>query len=126
MIYYYDISKIGKDLTGKKDVPILINEQALFESIYNILLTEPGERPMNPEFGCRLDHYVFEPLDYITANSIKSEIIYALQKFEGRLSFLDVSVEPDEDNNTYIIDIYFSVSSIITNQSINLKLNKVR
>ena len=66
-LYYYDISKIGKDFTGKKDLSLVINDQAVAESIMNILATEPGEKPMHPTFGCALNRFVFEPVDYVTS-----------------------------------------------------------
>jgi len=58
-VYFFDITKIGKDLTGKRDISLLVNEQALLESVMNIMQTEPGERVWNPEFGCSLNQYLF-------------------------------------------------------------------
>lgn len=126
-IYYFDISKIARDFTGSKDISILFNDQALRESITNILATEPGERVMNPEFGCRLSKYVFEPIDDITAYNIKAEIKFALEKFEPRIDNLFINVNPLEDLNTFDIDIIFNLK--INNnkqQTISIRLNKIR
>lgn len=127
-IYYFDISKIGRDFTGTKDVSILYNEQSLLEAITNILATEPGERVMNPEFGCKLSKYVFEPIDYITAGDIQSEIIYAINKFESRVENLVVKVTPLEDLNTFEIEVIFNmkIKNPDETQIIILKLNKIR
>lgn len=126
LIYYYDITKIGKDFVGKKDISIITNEQALLESVVNILSTEPGERIMNPEFGCPLQRFVFEPLDNITARQIKNTIIDSILKFETRINDLDVSIIPDENNNTYTIDVIFSMKTSDKKQTINITLNKIR
>ena len=126
-IYYFDISKIGRDFTGSKDIAILFNDQALRESIMNILSTEPGERIMNPEFGCSLRKYIFEPIDPITAFNIKTEIKYSLEKYEKRIDQLSINVRPVEDLSTYDIDIIFNLK--INNnlqQQISIRLNKVR
>lgn len=82
---------------------------------------------MNPEFGCSLNKYVFEPIDAITAYNIKAQIEFALEKFEKRIDQLFVNVEPLEDLNTYDIDIIFNLK--INNnqqQQISIRLNKVR
>lgn len=127
-IYYFDISKIGRDFTGSKDIAILFNDQALLESVINILATEPGERIMYPDFGCSLAKYLFEPLDYITASSITSTIKYALNKFEPRIENLVVLAIPDQNENTYNIDVIFNLK--IKNkediEKISIKLNKIR
>ena len=127
-IYYYDISKIGRDFTGTKDISILFNEQSLLEAITNILATEPGERIMKPDFGCNLTKYLFEPVDYITAANIRNEIMYAINKFEPRVDNLVVNVNPLEDLNTFEIEVIFNMK--IKNpeniQTIILKLNKIR
>lgn len=127
-IYYFDISKIGRDFTGTKDVSILYNEQSLLEAITNILATEPGERVMKPDFGCNLSKYVFEPIDYITASDIQTEIIYAINKFEPRVENLLVNVTPLEDLNTFKIEVIFNmkIKNPDETQTIVLKLNKIR
>lgn len=127
-IYYFDISKIGRDFTGTKDISILYNEQSLLEAITNILATEPGERVMNPEFGCSLSKYLFEPIDYITAGDIQTEIIYAINKFETRIENLVVNINPLEDLNTFEIEVIFNmkIKNPEDTQTIIIKLNKIR
>ena len=125
-IYYIDISKIGKDFTGKKDVLLLTNEQALLESVKNILSTEPGERAMNPNFGCELSKYLFEPLDVVTAVSIKYTIENAIRKFEPRIDTLIVNVDENQDDLTINIDIVFNMKTSSKTQTLTLDLKKIR
>lgn len=128
IIYYYDISKIGKDYTGRKDISILTNEQAILESVSNILATEQGERVMRPDFGCALNQYLFEPLDAVTTTMIKKTITDSINKYETRIENLEVNVTPDEDNNTYEITVVFNMKTTNKNNknSINITLNKIR
>ena len=125
-IYFIDITKTGKDYLGKKDISLISNEQAVLESVMNILQTEPGTRPMNPSFGCNLGKYLFEPLDPITALSIQTDIEFAIKKFEERIEKLQVNVDPDEDSNTFNISIIFSIKVINKEQKLLFTLNKVR
>lgn len=124
--YYIDISKIGKDFTGKRDIAILTDEQALLESVVNILSTEPGERVMNPEFGCPLDQYLFEPIDNITTTIMRKTIRDSIIRFESRVENLNVSVVGNEDENSYEITIVFNMKTSSNTQTINITLNKLR
>ena len=56
--------------------------------VRQLLLTRKGERIMNPSFGLKLDHFVFEPLDVTTFELIKSEIINQIKVF---LPFVEIT-----------------------------------
>ena len=53
------------DTTG--GIALVAREQEIEEAIRLILGTSPGERPMRPEFGCRIHDYVFAAADGETA-----------------------------------------------------------
>ena len=48
------------DATG--GIALVSREREIEEAIRLILGTSPGERPMRPEFGCRIHEYVFSPV----------------------------------------------------------------
>lgn len=125
-IYFLDITKIGKDLTGKRDVSLIFNEQALLESVMNILQTEPGDRVMNPTFGCSLEQYLFNPIDEITALYIQKEIETAILQFEERVDQLNISVIPNEEENTFNIAVVFNMKVVNTIKQLIFQLNKIR
>lgn len=126
-IYYFDISKTGKDYIGKKDISLLTNELAVLESIKNILSTEPGERIMYPDFGCGLSQYLFEPIDAVTTISIKATIKNAIWKFEGdRITNLEITVNEHPDLNSIEIIVLFNVKTTSKPQTLVLSLNKIR
>ena len=124
--YYYDISKTGKDYTGNKDISILTNEQALLESVKNIILTEPGTRVMNPTFGCGLTKYLFEPLDGILISSMKSVITDSIRAFEPRVENLQIFVAENQNDNSVDITMYFNMKTYTNTQVLNLSLQKIR
>lgn len=125
-IYYFDISKIGKDFTGKKDIALLTNEQAVLESIKNIILTEPGERVMYPTFGCGISKYLFEQLDVVSMFSMQSTITNSIRRFEARIDKLEVTVIESIDNNSVEVNVYFTIKTSNNTQTLNLILNKIR
>lgn len=60
------------------------------QSIRLVLGTEPGERSMQPEFGCALQQFFFERLDAATLGRVREELLHALGRWEPRIDVLDV------------------------------------
>jgi len=89
------------------------------QSIRIILDTYPGERVMQPEFGCFIKRFVFEKIDNSLMLKINEEIDRALLYFEPRIKFIDAEIiEQDDNNGILFIRINFSV--IITNTRYNI------
>src|SRR6476661_3206610 len=105
------------DSTG--GIALVSREREIEEAIRLILGTSPGERPMRPEFGCRIHEYVFASADGSTANAIGAEVRAALQRWEPRIDVQDVVVSFDaRDDTTLYIDIRYSIKA--TNDRRNL------
>ena len=80
------------------------------QSIYLILATAPGERPMRPEFGCPLVDYVFSPIDATTMGEVAFEVRRALQRWEPRIAVDDVRCDRDPDRSgSILIDISYRI-----------------
>ena len=93
--------------------------QEIEEAIRLILGTSPGERPMRPEFGCRIHEYLFASADSETANAITREVRGALQRWEPRINVTDVVVSFDTLDHTLLyIDVRYSIKA--TNDRRNL------
>ncbi|MEG2439992.1 MAG: GPW/gp25 family protein [Acetivibrio sp.] len=71
-------------------------EKDVEEAIRLILLTRKGERAMEPTFGCDIQNYLFEVLDYTTMSQMEHEILEALLLWEPRIIDPEVKVEADE------------------------------
>jgi phage baseplate assembly protein W len=85
-------------------------EREVAESIRIILGTAPGERPMRPEFGCRISDHVFDPINAATAGAIAHEVRSALEQWEPRIDVLDVRVEFDgADAGTLYIEVRYAI-----------------
>ena len=93
-------------------VALVAREREIQEAIRLILGTAPGERPMRPEFGCRINEYVFASADGSTANAIAAEVKEALRRWEARIEVEDVLVTFDaRDVTTLYIDIRYAIRS---------------
>jgi uncharacterized protein len=86
------------------------HEQRIEESIFLILSTTPGERPMLPEFGCGIHDILFAPSDSRTVALVVHLVRQALTKFEPRIDLLDVHIEHDaEAPNLLLVRIHYRV-----------------
>jgi len=65
-----------------------------------LLLTNPGERVMNPEYGTPLKKLIFEPNDIVVKNQARSIIAQSLNKWEPRVAIQQVEVLTNVDNNS--------------------------
>ncbi len=74
------------------------------ESIRLILGTAYGDRPMRPEFGCRIHDFAFEPADTSLAGRVAYEVRASLLRWEPRIDVLDVttSTDPERPDLLYI------------------------
>lgn len=89
------------------------------DSIWIILSTAPGERLMQPEFGCGIHELVFEPNLPQLLDLIADQVADALRRFEPRIDVVDVSVrDVDGAPNQLLIDVSYKILS--NNQLYNL------
>ncbi|MFN2588666.1 MAG: GPW/gp25 family protein [Actinomycetota bacterium] len=89
------------------------------ESIRIIVSTAHGERPMRPDFGCRIHDYVFSPASPGTIGRIRQEVRESLARWEPRVDLHDVDVALDPDRaTTLLVQVSYSVRG--TNDPRNL------
>ena len=128
------ISKGFKDISGSfqinplnEDLIALKNETAIARSLRNLVLTERGERPFQPNLGSGVNALLFENMDQITASVVRDEIINVIDSFEPRVDLIDVIVVSDFDNNTLLITIqYYVVGAEIPAQELTFALQPTR
>ncbi|MBH1939187.1 GPW/gp25 family protein [Streptomyces sp. AV19] len=94
------------------------NEE-ISQSIRLILGTDPGERPMRPEFGCAIRDFVFDSVNASFMGAVACEVRRALERWEPRIVVDDVHVtaRPEAPEVLYI-DVAYHLSH--TNSSRNL------
>ncbi|WP_071434365.1 GPW/gp25 family protein [Angelakisella massiliensis] len=94
-------------------------ERSIADSIKIILQTQPGERIMRPDFGCRLREFSFQEMSYTALSQMEKEVRRALTMWEPRIIDLEVRCRQDASNSGMVlIDISYVVRS--TNNPYNL------
>ena len=87
----------------------------------NVLLTNKGERLYDAEYGSDIRSYLFEPLDFGTAGTIKDDIVRTLKTYEPRVTIQECIVEPNFDSNGFDVRLDFTVTSRIDVPQISIE-----
>lgn len=111
-------------ITG--DVTRKTKENAIVNSVKNLIMTNYNERPFSPKLGSNITAMLFEPLDMITSSIISSEIRILIQNFEPRVNINDLQVVPDYDNDGFNVTINFSIVNSLTPLTIAVFLQRLR
>lgn len=110
----------------KKDINKHVDEQAVINSLKNIILTNHYEKPFNPDYGSNIRALLFENIDSITAIILEREILQTIENFEPRVSVSKVTAIPDFDNNGYSIKLDFFIINLTNPITIQFLLQRVR
>jgi len=96
------------------------------DSIKNIILTDFGERPFQPNFGGNIRAQLFESHTPLTLKAIKTNIETALAKFEPRAEIIGVVVDSDPDSTTVKAYIEFITINSELSTPLEILLKRVR
>ena len=106
---FKDISLSFEPHPVTKDLPILKNERAITRSIRNLVETIPTERFFNSLIGSDVRSSLFEFVDYGTASVVQNQIETAIENYEPRVNNVQVSVDPQPDNNSFEVTVVFDI-----------------
>lgn len=106
---FKDLSVTFKKHPVTDDLVTVKDNAAISQAIVNLLLTNKGERPFQPNLGAEIYKTLFEPLDYGTAGIIRSAVIEVLEKYEPRIRVSEINVTPDFDNNSYSVELTYII-----------------
>jgi uncharacterized protein len=96
------------DRTGAFE--LVTDEREIEQAIRLIIGTAYGERPMRPDFGCRIHDFVFAEANATTAGRIATEVRASLTRWEPRITIDDIVVSGDElEPSVLYVDIRYHV-----------------
>ena len=124
---FKDLSVTFKKHPVTDDLIVVKDKAAIIQSISNLLLTNKGERPFQPQLGSGLQTALFEPMDFGTAAIIKNEVRECLSKYEPRIFVTEIDCELDFQNNGYEVEVSFTIVGRNDKpQSISIFLERTR
>ncbi len=123
---YSDIDFNFTRIPGRNDIALSYDEMAVIRSVRNLLLTKNYERPFQPSIGSKVNQLLFEPMDFLVSQSLRSEIESVLTNFEPRVKIDSIFVNADFDNNSYNVSLQFFIGNNVEPTAINLILERTR
>lgn len=78
-------------------VAMASDREDIEQSLQILLSTRPGERIMQPDYGCNLEKLMFEPLDTSLISYVEDLVKKAILYHEPRINPESVSVAEDPD-----------------------------
>lgn len=104
----------------------VINEDAVAQAIKNIVLTNYGERPYEPDVGSDIIRSLFEQNDYVTSHDVEVRLRLAISQGEPRAVLHGISVEPSPDNYVFKVTIVYSTINTTEPSSLSLIIKRIR
>jgi len=99
-----------------KDGPFQLTktiQEAVKQNFKNLILTNKGERLMDPEFGVGISSFLFENFTLATQHNIRSESVQQIIKYMPFIEIQDFIVAESKTNpNQFYIYIKYSISSL--------------
>ena len=110
----------------RNDLISITDTDAVRQSIRNLILTNHYEVPFSPLQGGNLAARLFEPASRFTILNIEDAIRSTIQKYEPRVTDIEVISNDNGDLNEYTITVFFRVITTNVQSEINFNLEKVR
>ncbi|POY37290.1 hypothetical protein C3K47_05865 [Solitalea longa] len=99
-------------------VVMISNEEDINSSLEILLSTRPGERVMQPTYGCNLDELLFEPLTTTFKTYIKDLVATAILYFEPRIDVNRIELDDSQElEGKVLIIVEYTIRS--TNSRLN-------
>lgn len=98
------------DLPQRK-VQMVSEDEDIKQSLTILFSTKPGERLVNPDYGCFLYKLSFRRIDDDLINEASSIVREAIQKFEKRIEIVQLNITPMELSygTSLVIKLYYRV-----------------
>jgi len=115
-----EISPVSSDLTVWKD------EDAVKESIKNLVLTDRGERLMQPNMGGNINAMLFENITPAVLILIQNQVRNTVELYEPRAELIDVIATSNIDDYTVRVKIIFYITNVQQHITLDVFLERTR
>ncbi len=94
-----------------KSVDMVCDEQDIKESLMILLGTTPGERPMEPTYGCDLSPLAFQSLDLNLETFMTNNIKKAILNHEPRIHVNNIQLESNTLEGIINISVNYTIKT---------------
>lgn len=109
---YSDFPKTLDKNPVSLDVTRYVNEKSVKESLRNLILTNRGERLMDPTKGCGIQKMIFDNLTPDKVIVMRELIKETIENYEPRVSIIDIDILSGYDDGRVVVTLLFNVINI--------------
>ena len=117
------------------DFPLSLGDKTLFSEanstkdvvifhLKNLILTNPGEKISDPDYGVGIRSYLFENMTRGLLNNIAKEIDLAIEKYLGYIDVQDIRVSSPPDSNYVSVKIFFQIPSLDISEELLIDISQ--
>ena len=115
---------------GQSDGPYILNKnigQVIKQNFKNLVLTSPGERVMEPDFGVGIRQLLFEGISSRTYQVLEESLLEQVNDYMPFLNieevdFLSADNTPEMDLNAVTVRIVYNVGSIDSRDTLSIEV----
>ena len=111
---------VTKDITRRYD------DDAIKQSVKNLLLTRNFERPFHSEIGSPIRQLLFDNPGPMFNVMLKRAVIDVINNFEPRVNIIDVRVDDYSDANEVYVTLEFTIVNTERPITLDLALERTR
>ena len=111
---------VTKDITRRYD------DNAIKQSVKNLLLTRNFERPFHSEIGSPIRQLLFDNPGPMFNVMLKRAVIDVINNFEPRVNIIDVRVDDYSDANEVYVTLEFTIVNTERPLTLDLALERTR
>jgi phage baseplate assembly protein W len=100
--------------------PNYTTAEATRYNLLNYLLTNPGERPLNPSFGGGLRAFIFEQIVDDNLNFLKEEVEEKLKLYFSNIQVDKLEILQQSNNNTISVSLNYSIKNTNINDTVEI------
>jgi phage baseplate assembly protein W len=108
------------------DIVRKFDENAIKQSIKNLILTRNYEKPFHSEIGSPVRALMFDLITPLTALTVKRAIIDVINNYEPRVELMEVEPVVSPDNNSLYVSIVFKIRNTERPVTLDLLLERTR
>jgi len=100
--------------------------ESVKQDLKMLILTNPGERIMNPDYGAGLRQLLFSQDTDSLRDQIKYQITNQVAKYMNFIQILEINFDDlgtNSDNNSIYVYVRYYIPSVNLNDELNLSLN---
>jgi len=93
-------------------------KDAIKYDLINFLLTDPGERPLNPTFGGGIKAFIFEQINNNTLDLLEQDLQFKIESYFPIIVINELNVTETINSNEINISINYTISTTKTQDQI--------